>query len=307
MRERKLDVYRAENYESTAEEWSSILQYAFVFPRDVVLPSAVLDSLEVTCRKAGKSSRPTLSVTLQTHVEDIKRKLGAVELSHSENTDDIDLFGWTCQVVDTRDAISTKLRDKVARLLQTGKDIEALKNDLDELIAAKEEHETQLMSKFALLLNEKKLRIRTQQRQLVETDRPVSSGAATKKSKLSRKRKQGAVLQSSDIGEESEGFEAMDVDQNLDDADDLETDQAQMTSTDTDVDSDEVGSLVKRNYTSKDQPPQRSQSATPPPRILPFGKRSKDRAARPEKPTMVSMTNAGEDDDGETASEDDEL
>ena len=243
---------------------------------------------------------------MQTHVEDIKRRLGTVELLYSENTEDIDLFGWTTQVVQTRDDISAKLRDREATLDQAEKQIDSFKNHLDELIAAKEEHETQLLSKFALLLNEKKLRIRTQQRQLAEAGRPSRAGTSTKSLKVSRKRKQDAKPQDSDTGEESEGFEAMDVDSIHDAAADLDSDQAQMTSSDTDTDIDEDPSLAQRTAAVPAQQPQSARSPTPPPRSLPFGKGSKGTASKTGKSTDTGISKAAED-DGETASEDDEL
>lgn len=243
---------------------------------------------------------------MQTHVEDIKRRLGTIELSYSENTEDIDLFGWAAQVVQTRDDISAKLSEREARLHQAEKQIDSFKNHLDELIAAKEEHETQLLSKFALLLNEKKLRIRTQQRQLAEADRPSRVGTSTKTSKVSRKRKQDAKPEDSDTGEESEGFEAMNIDIAHDAAAGQGSDQAQMTSSDTDTDTDEDPSLAQRTAAVPGQQPQSTRSPTPPPRSLPFGKASKGTASKTEKSTDTGISKAAEDDD-ETASEDDEL
>jgi len=309
VRERKLHAYKAENYESTSEEWSSILQYALIFPSDVVLPSAVRDSLEITCRQTHKASKKSLTITLQTHVEDIKRRLGIIELSYSEDTEDVDLFGWAVLVVDTRDDLSSKLNDNGSRLNEAERKIESLKNHLDKLIAAKDEHETQLLSKFALLLNEKKLRIRTQQRQLAEADRPSRDPDSIKTSRVSRKRKQDANSQHSETGEESEGFEAMNVDNVHDDGEGQVSDQAQLTSSDTDTDTDEGPSLAQHSVAIPEQQQQQqtAQSPIPPPRTLPFGRAFKATAPNAEKSTDTSLTKVTGDDDDETVSEDDEL
>lgn len=308
VRERKLHAYKAENHESTSEEWSSILQYALIFPSDVVLPSAVRDSLEITCRQTHKASKKSLTITLQTHVEDIKRRLGIIELSYSEDTEDVDLFGWAVLVVDTRDDLSSKLNDNGSRLNEAERKIESLKNHLDELIAAKDEHETQLLSKFALLLNEKKLRIRTQQRQLAEADRPSRDPDSIKTSRVSRKRKQDAKSQHSETGEESEGFEAMNVDNVHDDAEGQVSDQAQLTSSDTDTDTDEGSSLAQHSVAIPEQQQQQTaQSPIPPPRTLPFGRAFKATAPNAEESTDASLIKVTGDDDDETVSEDDEL
>lgn len=249
-----------------------------------------------------------MTITLQTHVEDIKRRLGTIELSYSEDTEDIDLFGWAALVVDTRDDLSSKLNDKGSRLNEAERKIESLKDHLDELIAAKEEHETQLLSKFALLLNEKKLRIRTQQRQLAEADRPSSDAAPIKALRVSRKRKQDVKPQHSDTGEESEGFEAMSLDSVHDDAEGQVSDQAQLTSSDTDTDTDEGFPLAQHSAAIPEQQQQQAaRSPTPPPRMLPFGKTSKAAAPNAEKSTDRRLTKVTGDDDDETASEDDEL
>ncbi|KAK5938020.1 hypothetical protein PMZ80_009609 [Knufia obscura] len=306
VRERKLDIYRAENYEGTSGEWSSILQYAFIFSPDVVLPSAIRDSLEIVCKRSGKSSKPGLTITLRTRVEDIERRLGRVELSFTEDTDDVDIFGWTSQAIQTRDDISARLSERQSSLEEAQKEIGSLKKRLEELIVAKEEHESQLLAKFALLLNEKKLRIRTQQRQIAEADRPARRDASTKTSKVSRKRKQDPKKQDSDTGEESEGFEAMDLDNTLENMEEQESDQAQATPSDTETDTDEDAAPNQRPPIISKQQDEKSSSATPPPRNLPFSNKPRGIVAEAGKPTDTSMAGTAEDDD-ETASEDDEL
>ena len=102
--------------------------------------------------------------------------------------------------------------------------IASLDAKLDELVKAKSEHEEELISKFVLLLNEKKLKIRNQQRLL--------STAKVDKTKLQQMQKtlegRGRQVESSRAGkrradaqadeeegaqnESSDGFEKMDLD-----------------------------------------------------------------------------------------------
>lgn len=300
-------MYRAENYGGTPEEWFSILQYAFIFPSNAVLPSTMRDSLEIVAQRTGVGSEASLSITLRTRVEDIERRLGQVKLSYSTDTDDVDLFGWTSQAVASRDDLSAKLSEKEISLNEAARRIESLRKRLDELIVAKEEHETQMLSKFALLLNEKKLRIRTQQRHIAEADRPTKAGASNNTSKASRKRKQDPERPVSDTGDESEAFEAPKFDNMQVDKDTDQSEQARTTSTDTETDVDEEFSPAQRTTVTPDPQSRNAPSATPPPRSLPFGGKSKDTTVQTEKPADISMSNAGEDDGDETASEDDEL
>jgi DNA double-strand break repair and V(D)J recombination protein XRCC4 len=54
----------------------------------------------------------------------------------------------------------------IGRVSTAEETINKLNGQLEELINAKSEHESQLISKFVQLLNEKKLKIRNQQRLL---------------------------------------------------------------------------------------------------------------------------------------------
>jgi len=279
------------------------LRYVFIFPRDIVLPSSSRDSLEVVCRRTSRGSKSSLSVTLRTRVEEIERRFGTVELA-SANTDDVDLFGWTAHAVETRDDISAKFSEKETGLAEAEKEIESLKIRLNELVAAKEEHETQLLTKFTLLLNEKKLRIRTQQRQIAEADRPARSSAPTKSSTVSRKRKRDAKQHSTDTDEESDGFEAMNVDAAHDGGVSQDSDHARRTPSDTETDTDDTPSFTHRSLVGGDQKLQAA--TTSPPRILPSENRPTESAAKKEKSEDIGMSSAAADDD-ETASDDDEL
>jgi hypothetical protein len=108
-----------------------------------------------------------------------------------------------------------------------------LKNQLEDLITAKTTHEAELLRKFCLILNEKKAKIRDQQRLLASAKvdlakvRAVQTGempVMAKKVKESRPGKRKARLErevSTDGDEREPGFESMDmdIDQVLDDSD----------------------------------------------------------------------------------------
>lgn len=301
VRERKLEKLRSAGYDGTPEEWSSILHYILYPPTSApdTLSEKLRDTLDVTCAFSGQDKKLNLNIIIRQSVEGITHKFGSLQLPFSDDTDDVDLFGWAVVIADERNSLAASLRSSTARVEDAERTIISLKKQLQTLMTAKEEHETQLLSKFALLLNEKKLRIRSQQRLIADQQtRPASTSAA--KAKGTQKRKAADQL-ISDHGSESEGFDAMDVDQDEDvNADD--SDGGRTTSVDTDSASElepATESSNPTNITSKDA------AAIPPPRELPFGTKLAP-SSTPAQEGSVSAT-APTPDDEETASEDEEL
>lgn len=205
------------------------------------------------------------------------------------------------------------------------------------MIVAKKNHETQLLQKFCLLLNEKKAKIRDQQRLLARvTADPKESEEiqATPKSnkraaKSSRDGKRKAAAKDEDVTEDSdEGFEKMDVDVNRVPQDSEQEDAATPDEEQNDeetADEDESSPTEKppshigrrdpldgpkpnahtrshdkgspSDATGKTSQIELEKEKTPPRRDLPFLKKS---APAPAKPAHA-------DDGDETASDDDEL
>lgn len=302
VRERKLDKLRATGYEGTPEEWSAILHYILLpstsAPAPTGLPDSLRDTLDTTCAISGSAKKPILSVIIRQSVQDISHKFGSLQLAYSDDTDDVDLFGWASEAAQRRDLLAAELRASNTRVEQAEEVIKTLQAQLQDLITAKEEHETQLLSKFAVLLNEKKLKIRSQQHQIANQDAPsISRSAANVQNARKRKRMDDTAP---DETSESEGFDAMDVDQ-----DEAETE-----------DESDAGSRIASGEGTEDEAefpnspapiPDKSSSkdpvTVPPPRELPFGIKSKtsdDVSANEVEKKPLS-------DNEETASEDDEL
>jgi septal ring factor EnvC (AmiA/AmiB activator) len=64
------------------------------------------------------------------------------------------------------DKLSQQLATLTSQLSTAEQSIQDLKSSLDDLTASKKEHENRLITNFALVLNEKKQKIRNQQRLL---------------------------------------------------------------------------------------------------------------------------------------------
>jgi hypothetical protein len=94
-----------------------------------------------------------------------QQKLGSLTLSQDDEQA-IELFEWSNIAVARADSMEERYTTLLARFRTAEDTISSLNRQLDELISSKSLHEQQLMSDFVHLLNEKKLKIRNQQRLL---------------------------------------------------------------------------------------------------------------------------------------------
>lgn len=78
----------------------------------------------------------------------------------------IELFEWTSLMISRADSLRQQISSLTERLQAAEDTISKLNSQLEELIEAKNEHENRLMMNFVQVLNEKKLKIRNQQRLL---------------------------------------------------------------------------------------------------------------------------------------------
>jgi hypothetical protein len=325
VRQRSLKKLRAKNYDGSDEDWTAILTYVFGSRAELPNDLPLKDTLDVTCSISGKDPKTLLTISLRNKVEEITQQLGAVELPQTEETDDIDLFGWAAQAIQERE----ELRDNVLGLqgaVTTKEEIvTSLQKQLDELVEAKAEHEHQLLSKFTALLNEKKLKIRQMQRVLstAQADprklRELQTTLAGKTSPSTTRRGKRLAEDVPSVdndSEESEAFENMEADNGVNEPQaDLNSSQSGSTTPSTVVEEEEdEGDGLEATNLSEERPHTRSMdtkskspSPLPPQRELPFQKKDgrQDMAAVQEK--KVTKQPAPVEDDEETASEDDEL
>jgi hypothetical protein len=180
----------------------------------------------------------------------------------------------------------------------------------------KRENEEQLISKFVVLLNEKKLKIRNQQRILstAKIDKKklaqlkLTVDGATRKA-TGRKRCAETELEAGDREkDESDDFESMDVDHMPNALGDARSSRETTPEAETESgDEMSAGQPATSILAAESQAPEPSRSesdAPPPPRQLPFVKKGphegdERKTSKPLETTLGS--------DEETATEDDEL
>lgn len=234
----------------------------------------------------------------------------------------MDIFEWCGLAVKAKDASSHELEGLRASLDEKDDQIKKLEGSLAELVKLKNDNETQLLEKFSLLLNEKKLKIRDQQRLLacanvdpaklaeVEASRTAVSSRSPGPSRKG-KRKADQNNDSDDVSEA--GFERMEVDNPP--AEDSEQEQAQTPndSTTDEAESDDEPAVPPtgrtQNNTKGKEVPQDTTSKTaavlPPKRELPFSRKPPATVSKPEPPAASSQP--GYSAEGSETESDDEL
>jgi hypothetical protein len=217
------------------------------------------------------------------------------------------VLDWCATAVDAGTECRLQAVNSLSKMVELEDAVKDLKAQLEELIAAKEEDETAMLYKFRDLLNEKKLKIREQQRAIdsqllgqrassaTADMSPAPPPPTTKKNAgASRptKRKAQSYAATGDTPD-SDGTEAMDIDkvkeeekENDDDETGGETQTESVASTY--GDSEDGNDVASRSHASvfnkpaQEEPPapagKKAAAQPPPKRSLPFAK-SKPRAA----------------------------
>jgi hypothetical protein len=309
VRSRSLDKLRAKACPD--QEWASILEHVFVDGQTANLDAAVRQSLQVRCSITGKGSRSTLSIVFRTLVQDITQQLGSIDLANIDDDSGVDLWAWANQLADQRDDARRKAASQQAQAGTEAEHLNALQKQLDDLTKDKAEHEKELMTKFAILLNEKKFELHRLQRVLAsaQVDPKQLDALQNHKSGSKREKKRAAAESSED---ESDAFEdqAMDVDK----ANQSGSEEAAQatddggSSTDEDVDLDQPATSqtepARKTASSAHKGKGKEPATLPPTRDLPFTRKTQAFSKKNEpakSPAHVDNV------DEETESEADEL
>ncbi|KAH8677984.1 hypothetical protein BX600DRAFT_141505 [Xylariales sp. PMI_506] len=219
LRHKRIDELKASAGHCTDDEWEQILLSTLVTPGS----SGVRDR-GIEIKAETKSDAVTLN--FRKNIQGITQRLGSIKLEvvdiddkrEAETADQSDLFEWCVEAIGANAKVLEEIAAATAKADQLEKSVNELKSQLEDLIKAKEDDETQLLEKFRDLLNEKKLKIRQQQRLLESADiapedaeNVKSSQGGGRKAKTSRGGKRKAVPEPAQ-DDSDDGFEHMDVD-----------------------------------------------------------------------------------------------
>ncbi|GKT46971.1 uncharacterized protein ColSpa_07152 [Colletotrichum spaethianum] len=282
VRQDKVAALRVKNSPCTEDEWISILT--------AVLHQEPANDIEVL---ADVENETTLTLTVRKRGREFTQRLGAIELSHSPR-ELIELFDWCGLSAQTANEAKEALASATAKASQLEESVRELKAQLDELIAAKEADESELLEKFRDLLNEKKVKIRQQQKLLasasvepdklaqVQSSQAAGKGHAAAKSRPAKRKTAPARV--NDDSSSDEGFEKMEVDLAMEPAPE-DSEQQRDTTEDEDEtasedDDDEPAAPASRKQQNsaeslqpKGKPAAAKKEAPPAKRELPFARK----------------------------------
>ncbi|KAK0741706.1 hypothetical protein B0T21DRAFT_118638 [Apiosordaria backusii] len=292
LRHDRIGEYRVSNSPCSPEEWEAIL-------KSILLRGEPVEDIEAG---AEVKSEESLTITIRRRVQGINQRLGTLALKYKED-EEVQLFDWCGAVALEREKFQETMAAETAKATDLEVRITELRNQLDELTQAKKDREAEILEKFCDILNEKKVKIREQQR-LLSTARPdpsnhtiaarvaqVSSSQEDRKPAPSRRAKRKA-LEDASGGGSSDSDDAFARPVNTDKMD-IDTPEPAKASTESEdrqtTDNDATGSEPD----DEPIPPPRAQQKKPAPKAAPVshGTRGKDKdVALPTRHNLRNTT-----------------
>ncbi|KAK3304411.1 uncharacterized protein B0T15DRAFT_512565 [Chaetomium strumarium] len=155
LRHDRIGDLRASSSPCSSEEWERIL-------KALLLGGELIEGIEAGAEAhVGKF----ITITVRRRVAGINQRLGALTLNHKAD-EAIQLFDWCGAAALQREQFQESLATEKAKVAEREARITDLRNQLDELTESKKAREMEILEKFCVLLNEKKVKIREQQRLL---------------------------------------------------------------------------------------------------------------------------------------------
>ncbi|KAK7747978.1 hypothetical protein SLS53_001230 [Cytospora paraplurivora] len=183
----KIARYRDQSSSLSEDEWEQCLT-------SLLLPGALPD-LDVT---AKLDNADTLTVNVRRQVSGLDESLGSLTLEASESaTENIDIFDWCSDAVEARSRLERELEELRRKHTDLEKLVAEETEHFRELERSKNEFEASHDAFLRDLLNEKKLKIRTQGQILataqVDEDKLAAVGAKASRGKsAAESRRRGA-------------------------------------------------------------------------------------------------------------------
>ncbi|KAJ5383327.1 hypothetical protein N7517_001238 [Penicillium concentricum] len=314
VRQTRLKDLQAKNYQGSDDEWfktvSLVLGQCSTPPGEPDWATGLEASANIS---GSDEDNKEIVVTIRKRVQTITQRLGAFILKQDDEQA-VELFEWTGITAARVHMLEQQVSSLTDRYRLAEDTIHRLNEQLEELMHAKTEHENQLVANFVQVLNEKKLKIRNQQRLLasatvdatkvseIQASIPEESHGIAEKSHSAKR----SARKMSDT-DDSDGFEQMDIDS-------IKTDRGDSTNQDTDDEErstphpldDEQGNSTTDDDSTQDEPTQLKRASpardtAPPQRDLPFAKRTGGPIKRtpPTQPSEDAEETAGETDDDE--------
>ncbi|KAF2016491.1 hypothetical protein BU24DRAFT_422829 [Aaosphaeria arxii CBS 175.79] len=192
IRHRDIGKLKKHNFKGSDQDWETLLSYFLLQKQPEGDQAKVLDDVRVAYTiKAEK-----LEITIHKDVQGIKVILGEISLELNEE-EEIAPFEWAQTAAQSHGQALEEITRMKAELRNKQEVIDQLTAQLKDFIKAKNESETAMLQQFMQLLNEKKRKIRDQNRLLAGAKVDKEAATAVKAARQETKpRKAGASRES---------------------------------------------------------------------------------------------------------------
>ncbi|KAK8026155.1 hypothetical protein PG990_003978 [Apiospora arundinis] len=287
-RHNRIKEFKAANAPCSEAEWEQILLAILVDPQGATRAQDIEIKVELR-------SDEEVTLHFRKNIQGIAQRLGTIKLKDFEETDDnpgISPFDWCVSVLEDHEKVVQELGTAKEKASELEQSVEELKGQLEDLLKAKDADEGVLLEKFRDLLNEKKLKIRQQQKLIESADVDPEKLQNVGASQHSMRKAGGSRTTKRKIkdepvsDEESDAFEKMDVDnQNSEpQPEDPDSEEERRQTTDNDA----TESEPDNNETGEEE------EEAPPPKPVPKSKPARNTRTRASKgsPSAPSTTKA---------------
>ncbi|KAL8921106.1 MAG: hypothetical protein Q9208_005859 [Pyrenodesmia sp. 3 TL-2023] len=228
LKHSRISKYRAKTNHLSEPQWEDLLRSALL-QQDITKSHHASDEehhkIEEDATKdlefVASIADSKLILTFRKSISGIHQKLGDLSLSKDPDAG-ISLFDWTNIAVARAEVLQSEARSVQQKLAEQTQAAKRLNEQLEELIQAKKEHEELLLQRCAILINEKKKKIREQQCLLAtakvntsklkavqaKAQRANARHRSPEPSRAGKRKAAGAPVASSD---EDDGFEDKEV------------------------------------------------------------------------------------------------
>ncbi|OBT85711.1 hypothetical protein VE02_05260 [Pseudogymnoascus sp. 03VT05] len=170
LKQNQIQKLKSKKAPCTDDEWEAILEVILLQQESDPEKAAKAEGIEV---EAAIEEDVAVELVFKKSTSGITQRLGSLRLTHDEDQE-IELFDWCGASITHSHSLTHVLKSAQSDLLREQAKSQKLAEQVEELIKAKGENEHALLEKFALLLNEKKAKIRELQgiRREVEMEIP---------------------------------------------------------------------------------------------------------------------------------------
>ncbi|KFY32779.1 hypothetical protein V495_08748 [Pseudogymnoascus sp. VKM F-4514 (FW-929)] len=156
LKQNQIQKLKSKKAPCTDDEWEGILEVILLQQESDPNKAKVAEGIEV---EAAVEEDVAVELVFKKSTSGITQRLGSLRLPHDEDQE-IELFDWCGASIIHSHGLTASLKSAQSSLLAEQAKAQKLAEQLEELIKAKEESEKALLGKCAVLLNEKKRRIR---------------------------------------------------------------------------------------------------------------------------------------------------